>query len=465
VNESKISRRKWLEYAGGAALAVGAGLVAYQSRDKWLPYVMPGPSPTPTPTATTHGPTAENNPPYADFEIVRPKYIYPTVEQEVHLRSNSKDEDGDPLINRLYVNDVLELETDSEDLRFKFKEAGTNRVKLEVSDGKLTNERELYLEVEPSEMYPINPLDVKYKGIIYFAGPMPDWRYIRPPQKDKMEDELDTIRNELGCNAIRITGDGSAGDNLIECGKIAIEKGFDRVYINPRYLGQNLESTHKKIVEFAPEVKSLREMSTAVVYMFGSEISIEQTGMVEGPNWFARMASISKYLNRIQSKLRPFINNVISALEDSYGYELAYASGQWEHELGLVPWENTAFESVMSNVYLQEYYGWTEQWAMNFLQGMKRYGKPVHTSEFGCFSYVGAGKYGGAGSIYMDNKPEDQKEQADYIIKFCNMLNRVKIAGCQYVMWDDPYPQSTGLINGKKRKLGFYALKSFKIKT
>jgi hypothetical protein len=63
----------------------------------------------------------------------------------------------------------------------------------------------------------------------------------------------------------------------------------------------------------------------------------------------------------------------------------------------------------------------------------------------------------------LRSSTEDQKEQADYIIKYLNLLNKARIDGSFYISYNEPYPQYAGLLNSKKRKLGFYAYKSYQV--
>ena len=53
----------------------------------------------------------------------------------------------------------------------------------------------------------------------------------KPPTTDEVEEQLDTIHDELGCNAIvLIAGDGTE-DNLIEGCKIGRAKSILRAYV------------------------------------------------------------------------------------------------------------------------------------------------------------------------------------------------------------------------------------------
>ena len=85
-------------------------------------------------------------------------------------------------------------------------QVGQHLIELEVSDPQTKTATTQAVTVEPDQIYPVKPLRLKYKGISYFAGPVPpDWPGIPRPDKEEMDEQLDTIRHDLGCNAIIIT--------------------------------------------------------------------------------------------------------------------------------------------------------------------------------------------------------------------------------------------------------------------
>jgi hypothetical protein len=103
--------------------------------------------------------------------------------------------------------------------------------------------------------------------------------------------------------------------------------------------------------------------------------------------------------------------------------------------------------------------GWEK--ALKELSDLKRFGKPVTVSEFGCATYKGAGSWG-ASDLNMEEHPYDEDEQASYIEKYCDMLNKADIDGAFYYMYNDDFDKSYGLYNGFRRKKGFYMYKSYR---
>jgi hypothetical protein len=340
---------------------------------------------------------------------------------------------------------------------------------MRVSDGKEETSAGDQVTVDPDEtsMYPVKPLYLKYKGVNYFTDNIcPEWSGGVPnPTDDEMEEQLDTLRDELGCNVICVNG-GLLEDRMMECGQLAAEKGFERVYMLPRYMGASVEETVDKIGKFAQKVKLLREASDAVVYCVGHEFGLE-TSIVNGSTWFERLASLNgsnaqQEWNKVRRILPKMFKDVIATCKANYGYEIAYASIASESTDDLVPWADPIFESVGVDAYVQPITGWTEDWIYQLLRRMKRFGKPVHSMETGCMTYSGAAHNGGDQQLNVwADRLYDEDEQASYIRRYCELLNRARIDGYFYTEYNDNFDKGYGLYNGKRRKKGFYMYKSY----
>jgi hypothetical protein len=276
-----------------------------------------------------------------------------------------------------------------------------------------------------------------------------------------MDEQLDTIHHELGCNAIVIFAGGDYEDELIECARLAIEKGFDRIYVGPEYMAASPEETVERIGRLAPRVRTLREKSDSIVFLVGHEFGLE-TAIVPGNDWFERLENLKKGMgwDEITRILPGMFNKIIKVCNENYGYQIAYRAIAWT-EVDLVPWSNAAFESVGVDAYVQEGVGWTEDWILNLLSRLKMYRKPVCSMEAGCYAIKGAGRF--AGQAPLPENPYDEDEQANYIRRYCDMLNRARIDGYYYTAYNDDWDKGYGLYNPdtRKRKKGFYMYKSY----
>ncbi|MEM2864966.1 MAG: hypothetical protein QXR65_06860, partial [Candidatus Bathyarchaeia archaeon] len=436
-----------------------------------------------TPTSTTsYKPTSTsttpkiNNPPrfqYPSIDI-KPKYILPTPEYTVEFTPRVTDPDDDPLSFIWYV-DGKEVSRENK-YSTKLSE-GEHKIGLRVSDGKDEIFSERVLEVEPEQIYPTKPLYVKYKGIRMMVG----WKGMRLPiSTDVTNEKLDIIRNELGCNSVIIFGNEEFEDDLIEAGQLAIEKGFDRIYIAPLYLDAPIDETVQKIGKFAKKVKALREVSDSVVYMVGHEFTFDACGIVPGethpqrlwypiknPEWVRSM-----YWKALKSILPDAFKHIIALCKKNYGYQITYAATPDEAER-IVPWSDPIFESIGTDAYIWDKVGWTENWVLKHFSKLKKFGKPINVTEWGCLTYKGASQEWGFTNEDFAKYPYDEDEQASYINRYCKMLNRANISGAFLNQFDDERLKGYGLYKatippyfgpGSSRKKGFYMYKSYEVK-
>ena len=450
-----MNRRRFLKYAGAGAVALGGAATAYYLCGAGLRRAI---------EARILG---KNRPPVADF-IRRPFFLNPTDQQTIEFTNTSYDADNDPLRCDWYVDG--QPASTQRDFSVRLP-VGEHLVEMRVSDGFAVRSHTQSMAVDPDQIYPTRPLHLGYKGITYFAGPVPpDWLGIPNPTHIAMDEQLDAIRNELGCNAIIISGGEDYEDKLIECGRMAIEKGFERIHIQPRYMGASPGEMVEKIGRFAPEVRNLRASSESVIYCIGHEFSNEAT-ILPGDTWIERFAyplEHSDWAKRVEAALPKMFRDIIAVCEESYGYGISYAA-ILVVEADLVPWENPVFESVGVDAMIQEKYGWTEDWIVDQLTRFKqKYHKPVVCMEAGCETFTGSSEVAGTSPLLLaQERRYDEDEQANWLRRECDTLNRARIDGYFYTQYNDPPGWETGygLYNPdtRKRKKGFYMYKSYEV--
>jgi hypothetical protein len=154
---------------------------------------------------------------------------------------------------------------------------------------------------------------------------------------------------------------------------------------------------------------------------------------------------------------------------ENYGYQIAYAATM-DEAADIVPWSDPIFESVSSDAYIWDKAGWTEDYIINHLNKLKMYRNPVNSTEWGCLTYKGASQEWGFTEEDFAKYPYDEDEQANYIKRYCNMLNRARIDGAFCAQLDDERLRGYGLYKatspgqfgaGSSRKKGFYMYKSY----
>jgi hypothetical protein len=458
-----MHRRRFLKYSGAAAVTVGALAAAYYLCNTALRRNVEVTIPSATKTESTAS-TRVNHSPVANFKY-KPYYLDPTDQQTIQFTNLSTDEDGDPLTYEWLVDN--EPVSTEEDYSTKLP-VGQHDVRLEVSDPLTKNTTTQTVTVEPDQIYQTKPLKIKHKGIRMTVG----WKGMGHTPIDVTEEKLDAIHNELGCNAVIIFGNTEFENDLIEAGKLAIEKGFDRIYIAPMYLDLPLDETVENIGEFARRIKTLRQLSDSIVFMVGHEFTFDSYGLVPGETYPERLAYPIDHPNwdlEVKRVLPNAFRRIIALCKENYGYPITYAATIMECESNLVPWSDPIFESVGTDAYVWDKVGWTQDWIIHHLDRLTRYGKPVNSTEWGCLTYKRASQEWAFTDADLAEYPYDEDEQANYIQQYCEMLNRAKIDGAFYTQIDDERPKGYGLYlatthpfgPGSSRKKGFYMYKSY----
>lgn len=452
-----LNRRRFLNYAGATAAIVGASALG-------LDYVLSS-RPSPVNQTTTLNPITSssktNHPPVANFKRT-PHFLNPTDEQTIQFMDNCYDADNDPLQYAWYIDGAQRSVEKNYSTKLL---AGEHAVELKVSDGIAEDSVQQSVAVDPDQIYPTKPLRINYKGMIYAAGRMaPEWA-VTPaivPDIEEMNEQLSTIRSELGCNAIYLRAGAGYEDNLIEACKIALRLEFDRIYAEMKYMHTTVEETAQKLSEFAPRIKALRETSDAIVFTIGSEFVYSIKDLLPGEQWIDQLnyavQNYNDYIKRIKEQIPKSFQIILPAIKRVYDYPVAYAAEL--NEANFVPWEDPVLESVCIDLYLADAYGMNEQWMLNYLEKFGKFGKPINWSEFGCLTYTGGGHYGYMTSAWATS-PYDEDEQAKYIQRYCNTFSKAGIEGAYYYIYNEEWDKGFGLYNDKKRKKGFYMYKSY----
>ena len=325
---SKVGRRRFLKYVGAGlvtATAAGAGYYLYTTSQRGL-----------IPSQTEKGQTAPTpsvlKPPVVSEIQVKPRYINPTPADTVEFSYGSFDTGNNPL----WTTWLIDWKTVSHERKYSTKlSEGDHSIVLKVSDGRSEATKYASVMVDPDQIYPTKPLQLKYKGVDYCVGtPMaPEWGGYPSPNRDQIDEEQENIHNDLGCNAIIIMAGADSEDDLIECARMASQKGFfDRVYVQPRYWQYSMDETVERLARFAPRVRALREASEAIHFMVGHEFSLETSGMIPGDTWSDRVEYTVKHPDwgdRVWATFPRMFKDIIAVCKENYGYKISYAAIPW----------------------------------------------------------------------------------------------------------------------------------------
>jgi len=240
---------------------------------------------------------------------------------------------------------------------------------------------------------------MEIKGVSYDVGRVMagNWRPDFDPKVVRRE--LDIIRNDLHCNAVRICGLDII--RLVTAARMALELGLE-VWLSPEMWDKSQAETLAYITKAAAAVEALNtEYAERLVLLVGSELTLFMPGIVPGRNLTERMRHPSFWENaktgQHNAPLNAFLAKANEQVRQVFHGKLSYASLIWE----AVDWKLFDFVGVdhYRAARIKERYA-------EMLQPLFATGKPVVVTEFGCRTYQGAESSieGMAGDI-LDYRP------------------------------------------------------------
>jgi hypothetical protein len=234
--------------------------------------------------------------------------------------------------------------------------------------------------------------------------------------------ELRIIRDDLHCNAVRITG----GDprRLESAARIAAEVGLE-VWFSPFTCDLTEEEMLDLLADCAECAERLRQQGAEVVLVAGAELSLLNKGFLPGDTIGERMellgdrtrlrASIAELPGRVNT----FLGQAVAVVRARFGGKITYAAIPFEG----VDW--APFDIISLDLYR------SAEVAGQFAAGIRSLvaqGKPTAITEFGCTTYQGAADKGARGGeiivwdmdtaipLGLDGEyVRDEAEQARYV--------------------------------------------------
>jgi hypothetical protein len=250
---------------------------------------------------------------------------------------------------------------------------------------------------------------MKRKGVNYDVGRVMMGQHWRPTFDPKIvHHELEIIKNDLHCNAVRICG--LAIDRLMTAAEDALKQGLE-VWLSPEMWDKSQEETLDYLVKAAAAVEKLREhWPQQLVFSVGSELTLFMQGIVEGNNFMERMghpAFWEHIKTGVHNKpLNAFLAGANEAVRQVFRGNVTYISVPLE----TVDW--SLFDFVGVDMYrearIKDSYG----------DLIKRYfvhNKPVIIGEFGCCTYQGAEDAGGMGWAIVDFSTMPLQLNGEYV--------------------------------------------------
>jgi hypothetical protein len=234
---------------------------------------------------------------------------------------------------------------------------------------------------------------MRAKGINYDTGFLNRGVSSRPSfEPSVVRRELQIIRDDLHCNAVRVTG-GDA-DRLEQAATIAAELGLE-VWFSPFTCDLSFDEMRDLLVDCAERAERLRQGGAKVVLVLGAEISLLNRGFLPGELVDERLALLRDPIRFRQElpKIPPLINQffatTVPLVRERFSGKLSYAAMPFEG----VDW--ALFDFVSLDLYR------SAQVADRFadaIHTLVAQGKPVAITEFGAVTFTGAADLG-AGAI------------------------------------------------------------------
>ena len=213
--------------------------------------------------------------------------------------------------------------------------------------------------------------------------------------------EIAIIKNELYCNAIRISGFDL--ERMVKAAEIALKEGLT-VWFSPSLQYENHENVFRYIVQSAAAAEKLRAEFPHIIFVAGCELTLFASDFVKGEtgeerikNLFGPLSMLKNVMGirrRYNSLLNKFLTEAVREIRKRFNGQITYASGTWEK----VDWG--LFDIIGIDHYRASY---NKSTYVNELKSYKKFVKPVSIMEFGCCTYKGAEDKGAMGWAIVES--------------------------------------------------------------
>lgn len=282
--------------------------------------------------------------------------------------------------------------------------------------------------IEVSARKPLSLRGIAYDtGTNYWPGQLSRQIWNRTA----VHEEMHVIRDQLHCNAISILGTNI--QRLEQAATAAFSQGL-QVWMQPRLFDATKQEMLTYLGEVAITAESLRQRYGKLVLNVGCELSMFTQGFIEGSNFQERMATL--YASPVP--LFPEINKAL-AEHLAAASEIARKHFKGEITYSPIPWEDVdwkLFDIVSANYYRDADNRATY---VEGLHKLRRHGKPVVITEFGCCTFEGAEQRGGMGFDIIDFEKSpprireghvrSEQTQSDEIADLLRIYEEEKIDG------------------------------------
>ncbi|MCL7381753.1 hypothetical protein [Streptomyces sp. 35G-GA-8] len=252
---------------------------------------------------------------------------------------------------------------------------------------------------------------MRAKGITYDTGFIREGVISRERfDPEVVERELRVIRDDLHCDAVRVTG-GDPGRLELAAG-FAAALGLE-VWFSPYPLELTTDEMLSLFADCAERAERLRRRGCEVVFVTGAEMSLMNKGFLPGDSLDERVGQLTvpdrirELIGEVGTRVNDFLGKAAALVRERFGGRITYASVPLER----VDW--TLFDIVSLDLYR------TVEMADRFAEGVRDLvgqGKPVAITEFGASCFRGAGDMGARGLeiVEYDKKTGPVRLKGEY---------------------------------------------------
>jgi hypothetical protein len=269
------------------------------------------------------------------------------------------------------------------------------------------------------------------KGISYDTGFISNGRNAREPfDPEVVRRELQIIRDDLHCNAVRVMGGDP--ERLELAATHAADLGLE-VWFSPYPLGLTTDELLSLFADCAERAERLRRRGAEVVFVTGAELSLMNKGFLPGGTFDERFGLLNEphRLRELIPEVAALVNEFLAAaaalVRERFGGKITYAAIP-----GFEGVDWTRFDIVSVDLYR------SIEVADRFADGVRALvaqGRPVAITEFGAASYRGAGDRGARGLDIVEHDKDtgapvrlngehvrDEEGQADYLLELLQVF-------------------------------------------
>lgn len=264
-----------------------------------------------------------------------------------------------------------------------------------------------------------------------------------PFDPDAVQRDMRAIRDDLRCDAVRITGGHAA--RLKQAAALAADAGLE-VWICPFVNGVTEDELLDLVADLAEFAERLRIQGADVVLAVGSELSLFVHGFFPGDEFHARAAALrtpegQAAMAALPGRFNDFLARAAAIARARFNGKLTYACLPFER----VNWDLfdiLATDAGYRSAALADRY--PDLMRTYAAQGAEL-GKPVAVTEFGCVTYAGAADRAetGADVLVWDERTwtplrldgvyeRDEAGQAAHLLE---MLDILDTAGIDTAFW------------------------------